>query len=71
MTRALVARRGLASFDVLDLHVCDPARPAESHEEPFSAIGRLMKEHGVRIPAVNAHTGRTPPTAMECGSEAW
>ena len=45
-TREFITSGGLAFVDVFDLHIYDPARPAESYEEPFAALEALMKAHG-------------------------
>jgi len=41
-----VAQGGLQWVDVFDLHMYDPARPAESFEESFSALEELIRAHG-------------------------
>ena len=46
LTRDFVAQGGLRWVDVFDLHMYDPARPAESFEEPFAALEELMRAHG-------------------------
>ncbi len=49
-TRAFITKGGLQGCDVVDLHIYDSARPAESYEEPFRALEELMKAHGPRRP---------------------
>jgi len=46
LTRDFVAQGGLRWVDVFDLHMYDPARPAESFEEPFAALEDLMRANG-------------------------
>ena len=46
LTRDFVTQGGLQWVDVFDLHMYDPARPAESYEEPFAALESLMRAHG-------------------------
>ena len=46
LTRDFVTQGGLQFVDVFDLHMYDPARPAESYVEPFSALEALMRVHG-------------------------
>jgi Carbohydrate binding domain len=46
LTRQFVEQGGLQWVDVFDLHMYDPARPAETFEEPFSALEELMRAHG-------------------------
>jgi len=46
LTRDFVAQGGLRLVDVFDLHMYDPARPAGSFEEPFTALENLMRAHG-------------------------
>jgi hypothetical protein len=46
LTRDFVTQGGLGSVDVLDLHLYDPPRPAESYEESFSSLRQLMRAHG-------------------------
>jgi hypothetical protein len=45
-TRDFVARGGLQFLDVFDLHLYDPARPAESFLEPFAKLEKVMASHG-------------------------
>jgi hypothetical protein len=45
-TRDLVTKGGLRSLDVLDLHMYDPARPAESYEKSFASLEALMRANG-------------------------
>jgi hypothetical protein len=45
-TRDFVTKGGLASLDVLDLHMYTPAVPAESFEDSFQALEELMRAHG-------------------------
>jgi hypothetical protein len=49
-TREFIMKGGLKGCDVVDLHVYDAARPAETYEEPFRALEELMKAHGDRRP---------------------
>lgn len=46
LTQDFVAQGGLRWLDVFDLHMYDPARPAESFEDSFSFLEHLMNEHG-------------------------
>ncbi|HPA20844.1 MAG TPA: carbohydrate binding domain-containing protein [Verrucomicrobiae bacterium] len=46
LVQEFVARGGLGIVDVVDLHMYPPPVPAESHEEDFAALERLMGEHG-------------------------
>jgi len=46
LTRDFVTQGGLRSVDVLDLHLYDPPRPAESYAESFAALRQLMSAHG-------------------------
>jgi hypothetical protein len=46
LTHDFVAQGGLRWVDVFDLHMYDPARPAESFEEPFAALEQLMRTNG-------------------------
>ncbi len=45
-TRDFVTRGGLRFLDIFDLHLYDPARPAESFLEPFRSLQELMTAHG-------------------------
>jgi hypothetical protein len=45
-TRDFVKQGGLKLVDVFDLHMYDPARPAESFEEPFASLEELMRTNG-------------------------
>ena len=49
-TREFITKGGLKGCDVIDLHIYDAARPAETYEEPFRALEELMKAHGDRRP---------------------
>jgi len=49
-TREFITKGGLKGCDVVDLHIYDAARPAETYEEPFRALEELMKAHGPRRP---------------------
>ncbi len=46
LTREFVAKGGLRFVDVFDLHMYDPARPAEGFEDSFRALEELMRAHG-------------------------
>ena len=46
LTRDFVAQGGLQWVDVFDLHMYDPARPAESFEDSFRSLEDLMRAHG-------------------------
>jgi hypothetical protein len=46
LTHDFVAQGGLRWVDVFDLHMYDPARPAESFEEPFAVLEQLMRTNG-------------------------
>jgi hypothetical protein len=46
LTRDFVAQGGLRWVDVFDLHMYDPARPAESFEESFRSLEELMRTNG-------------------------
>jgi len=46
LTHDFVAQGGLRWVDVLDLHLYDPARPAESFEDSFRSLEELMRAHG-------------------------
>ena len=46
LTRDFITQGGLQFVDVLDLHLYDPARIAESYEEPFRKLQDLMRAHG-------------------------
>lgn len=45
-TREFVTRGGLQFVDVFDLHMYDPARPAESFENSFRTLEDAMRAHG-------------------------
>jgi hypothetical protein len=45
-TRDFVSHGGLRFLDVFDLHMYDPARPAETFLEPFTKLQELMSAHG-------------------------
>lgn len=45
-THDFITRGGLAYLDVFDLHIYDPARPAETYEEPFAQLEALARAHG-------------------------
>ncbi len=49
-TREFIMKGGLKGCDVVDLHIYDAARPAETYEESFRALEELMKTHGPRRP---------------------
>ncbi len=49
-TREFITKGGLKGCDVVDLHIYDAARAAETYEEPFRAFEELMKAHGPRRP---------------------
>ncbi len=49
-TREFITKGGLKGCDVIDLHIYDAARPAETYEEPFRALEELMKAHGDQRP---------------------
>lgn len=46
LTREFITQGGLASLDVIDLHMYDPPRPAERFEASFASLEKLMAEHG-------------------------
>jgi hypothetical protein len=46
LTREFVTQGGLRWVDVFDLHMYDPARPAESFEDSFRSLEELMRAHG-------------------------
>jgi hypothetical protein len=46
LTRDFISRGGLELVDVLDVHLYDPARPAEAFETDFRALEELMRRHG-------------------------
>ena len=46
LTRDFVTQGGLQWVDVFDLHMYDPARPAESFEDSFRSLEDLMRAHG-------------------------
>ena len=46
LTRDFVIQGGLQWVDVFDLHMYDPARPAESFEDSFRSLEELMRVHG-------------------------
>jgi len=46
LTRDFVTQGGLHWVDVFDLHMYDPARPAESFEDSFRLLADLMRAHG-------------------------
>jgi Beta-galactosidase len=46
LTRDFVTQGGLQWVDVFDLHMYDPARPAESFEDSFRSLEELMRAHG-------------------------
>jgi hypothetical protein len=45
-TRDFIKQGGLKLLDVFDLHMYDPARPAEAYEESFHSLEDLMRAHG-------------------------
>ena len=49
-TREFIVKGGLKCCDIVDLHIYDTARPAETYEEPFRALEELMKTNGPRRP---------------------
>ncbi|MGC8639120.1 MAG: hypothetical protein ACP5XB_04495 [Isosphaeraceae bacterium] len=49
-TREFITKGGLKWCDVMDLHIYDAPRPAESYEEPFRALESLMKARGEQRP---------------------
>ena len=49
-TREFIRKGGLKACDVLDLHIYDPARPAENYEEEFKALEELVNSHGGKLP---------------------
>jgi len=49
-TREFITKGGLKACDVVDLHLYDAARPAETYEQPFRALEELMQAHGGRRP---------------------
>lgn len=46
LVHEFVRRGGLAIADIVDLHMYPPPVPAESHEEDFASLQRLMEAHG-------------------------
>ncbi|MBM4088295.1 MAG: hypothetical protein FJ276_02530 [Planctomycetes bacterium] len=46
LTNEFVVQGGLRWVDVVDLHLYDPPRPAETFEAPFRAFAELMRAHG-------------------------
>ena len=46
LTRDFVAEGGLQFVDVFDMHLYDPARPAENFEDSFRSLEKLMLAHG-------------------------
>ena len=46
LTHDFVTQGGLQWVDVFDLHMYDPARPAESFEDSFRSLEELMRAHG-------------------------
>lgn len=46
LVQEFVSGGGSEAADVVDLHMYPPPVPAESHEEDFEALERLMGEHG-------------------------
>jgi hypothetical protein len=46
LTRDFITQGGLQFVDVFDLHMYDPARPAESFEDAFRSLAALMRAHG-------------------------
>ena len=46
LSHEFVKRGGLRFVDVFDLHIYAPAAPADSQEEVFADLEKLMREHG-------------------------
>ena len=73
-TREFITKGGLKWCDVVDLHLYDAARPAETYEEPFRALEELMKTHGdvrpIWITEWGCYADDDPPTLPQSFGDA-